>query len=72
VDLVVRQGVRPERRDENEAPGLSNEVWNLAEGCWVKDPLRRPNSSALADTLSNLISAAVPNVAARGVEVKPM
>jgi WD40 repeat protein len=55
VELVVRQDVRPERPDDEDAPHLSDPVWELAESCWVKDPKSRPTASALCDTLSHLV-----------------
>jgi hypothetical protein len=56
VELVVRQNVRPERPEDEDAPGLSDEIWALAEACWVKDPRKRPIASALCDALSDVRS----------------
>lgn len=55
VELVVRQDVRPERPDEENAPYLSDAIWELAVSCWVKDPKCRPTASAICDTLSHLL-----------------
>src|SRR6202451_2161312 len=57
-ELVVRQDVRPERPDYEDAPQLSDAVWELAERCWVKDPKLRPTASAVCDTLSHLLETA--------------
>lgn len=45
--------MRPERPDEDEAPTLSNEVWELAESCWAKEPSSRPTADAACETLTN-------------------
>lgn len=55
VELVVNRGVRPERPDAEEAPQLSDGIWNLAEKCWVKDPKQRPTANDVCDVLSHLL-----------------
>jgi WD40 repeat protein len=55
LELVVRQDVRPEQPDDEDAPYLSDEIWELAEKCWVKEPKHRPTASAVCDTLSHLL-----------------
>jgi len=35
---LVRQDVRPQRPDDEDAPALSDAVWDIAEKCWVEDP----------------------------------
>ena len=55
VKLVVRQDVRPEWPDKDDAPQLSDPVWELAESCGVRDPKDRPNAGALCNTLLHLI-----------------
>jgi WD40 repeat protein len=59
VELVVERGVRPERPDDEDAPDLSDEIWQIAEKCWVKEPKHRPIASAVCDTLSHLFGANV-------------
>ena len=54
-ELVVRQDVRPERPDDEDASQLSDAVWGLAERCWVKDPKLRPIASAVCDILLHLL-----------------
>jgi WD40 repeat protein len=66
VELVVRQDIRPERPDDEDAPQLSDALWELAEKCWVKNPKLRPTSSVVCDTLSHLlgttaIAHSIPN-----------
>lgn len=58
VELVVRQDVRPERPDDEDAPYLSDGIWELAKRCWVKDPKRRPTASIVCDTLLHLLEIA--------------
>jgi WD40 repeat protein len=55
VELVVKQGVRPERPDDEDAPHLSDAIWDLAENCWVKEPKHRPTAGAVCDAISNLL-----------------
>jgi WD40 repeat protein len=65
VELVVRQDVRPKRPDDEDAPQLSDSIWELAETCWVKDSKQRPTASAVCDVLSHLLdttSVARPTV----------
>ena len=56
IELVVRQDIRPERPDDEDAPQLSDTVWELAERCWVKDPKQRPIASAVCDTITHLLN----------------
>jgi len=50
--------VRPARPDGEDAPQLSDGVWELAENCWVKDPKHRPIASAVCNRLSHLLDTA--------------
>ena len=52
VELVVNQNIRPDRPDQDEAPQLTDDSWQLAELCWGKDPLSRPNIGTVCDTIS--------------------
>lgn len=61
MELVVQQDLRPERPDHEDAPQLSDGVWELAEHCWVKNPASRPTASAVCDILSHLLDP--PSVA---------
>jgi WD40 repeat protein len=47
--------VRPERSDAEDAPQLSDAIWDLAEACWVKDPKMRPTAAATCTILSHLL-----------------
>jgi WD40 repeat protein len=55
IELVVQQGLRPERPDFEDAPQLSDAVWGLAKKCWMKDPQQRPTASTLCDAISYLL-----------------
>ncbi|KAJ7761711.1 kinase-like domain-containing protein [Mycena metata] len=55
VDLVVHRGVRPERPDPGEGRAMQDELWELAEQCWVRDPLQRPTATQLHDTVTQMI-----------------
>ena len=55
----MKQDVRPERPDNEDAPKLSDGVWELAEKCWVKDPKSRPTAGAICDTLSHLLDTTI-------------
>ena len=55
VEFVVNQDIRPERPDGDEAPQLTYDSWQLAELCWKKDPLSRPNVGTVCDTMSRLL-----------------
>jgi WD40 repeat protein len=59
VELVVERGVRPERPDDEDAPYLSDAIWELATKCWVKEPKHRPTASTVCDSLSHMSDATV-------------
>ena len=55
IELVVQRNVRPERPDDEDAPQLSDAVWELVMACWVKEPKDRPTALALCTTVSHLL-----------------
>ncbi|KAF7355893.1 Kinase-like protein [Mycena venus] len=55
VDLVVHRGVRPERPDPGEGRAMQDELWELAQQCWVEDPHKRPTATQLYDTVTHMI-----------------
>jgi WD40 repeat protein len=65
----VQQDLRPERPDHEDAPQLSDGVWELTENCWVKNPASRPTASAVCDILSHLLD---PLSVARPAPVIPI
>ena len=55
IELVANQDIRPERPDGDEAPQLADDSWRLAELCWQRDPVSRPNIGIVCDTMSRLL-----------------
>ncbi|KAJ7575964.1 kinase-like domain-containing protein [Mycena floridula] len=53
TDLIA--GKRPERPTQEEAPCLTNNVWQLIEQCWRQDASTRPQAREIASELINLI-----------------
>lgn len=51
-DLVGYGNVRPERPKNEDAPHLSDAMWELMEECWAKDPKHRPIANTVCDTIS--------------------
>lgn len=52
---VVGADVRPKKPDEEEAPKLCDDMWELARRCWTKDPLLRPTAECVRETISQLL-----------------
>ena len=55
IELVVQQNIQPEWPDDEDAPQLSDAVWELAKSCWIKEPKERPTATALCTTISHLL-----------------
>ncbi|KAJ7256620.1 kinase-like domain-containing protein [Mycena rebaudengoi] len=56
-DHVVRRAGRPERPEaEDEGRPIPDNVWELAEQCWVADPHQRPTATQLSDTIKQILS----------------
>jgi WD40 repeat protein len=68
IELVAQRNARPERPDNEDAPQLSDEIWGLAEKCWVADPKHRPSAGAICHILYRLVDTA--NLA-RQIPVSP-
>jgi hypothetical protein len=54
-ELVVDQHVRPERPNNDEAPQLTDGIWQLAEHCWASDPVRWPISDDICDQIRTIL-----------------
>ncbi|KAK2464437.1 hypothetical protein APHAL10511_003585 [Amanita phalloides] len=54
LELVGRKHVRPQRPDEDEAPELTDDVWDLAERCWTHIAKKRPITSQVCDDIAHL------------------
>ncbi|KAJ6451383.1 hypothetical protein C8R47DRAFT_1204533 [Mycena vitilis] len=50
-EVVSKQQIRPPRPDAEDAPKLNEQVWTLAELCWLHDPKARPLASTLRETV---------------------
>lgn len=48
--------VRPERPEDDEAPQLSNNMWGLAEKCWIGDRTQRPKAGDLCRIIDTTIA----------------
>lgn len=57
LGLVVGEDVRPERPDEDDAPKLCDDIWELARKCWVKEPPLRPTAEGVCEIISHLLEA---------------
>jgi WD40 repeat protein len=54
----VRQDVRPERPDDEDAPQLSDAVRELAQSCWLKDPKHRITANTVCDIIAHILTTA--------------
>ena len=52
IKLIVEQDCRPEQPDEDEAPQMTDALWELAERCWQKDAKARPDINVICDNIS--------------------
>lgn len=59
TQLVARDDVRPERPFEDEAPQMTDLLWNLAEQCWVKSFTSRPNANGVCDAISTFLNTVI-------------
>lgn len=50
-------GERPQKPDHFEIPGLTLEVWEIAEMCWDKEPKERPDAHTILQYISNLMGS---------------
>ena len=54
--LVVNEDIRLERPESDEAPQMTDDIWQLAEDCWLKDPLSRPIINIVCDRISRFVN----------------
>lgn len=53
-EVIIRDG-RPSRLPEKTLElGLTDEVWDLIESCWVRDPNERKNSDEVVTEIESL------------------
>jgi len=55
--IQVSGGKRPEKPQHFEAPGLTPEVWEIAEMCWHDDPKKRPEAHTVLQHLEDLANS---------------
>jgi serine/threonine protein kinase len=53
VNMVLTYDIRPERPAPREAPQLTDDIWQLAEQCWVKEPSARPKIDTVSESVSH-------------------
>jgi hypothetical protein len=61
IELVVKQDLRPNRPEDEEAPQMTDDLWQLAETCWVKNPTARPNVNTVCDAISRELRDTKPS-----------
>lgn len=53
---VLLEGKRPPRPNNSESLGITNELWDLLELCWGKDPSSRPTVNCVIGCLEGVAS----------------
>ena len=56
-ELVMNSDIRPERPEEDDAPQMTDSVWQLAERCWAGDPRSRPTTDTVCADITRLLGA---------------
>ena len=56
IDMVLR-GERPQKPRRFNAPGITAEVWNIAEQCWRKRAMDRPKVKNVLQDLEQVASS---------------
>ncbi|KAJ7575853.1 kinase-like domain-containing protein, partial [Mycena floridula] len=59
ADLIA--GKRPERPTQEEAPCLTDNVWQLIKQCWRQDASMRPQAREVVNKIINLIQGRFPD-----------
>jgi len=54
VSHLVLGGTRPLKPDPFDAPGMTPQVWKIAEECWHGEAQRRPDAKAVLQRLENV------------------
>ncbi|KAJ6471570.1 kinase-like domain-containing protein [Mycena vitilis] len=61
-EIVFKQQIRPPRPDVEDTPMLNDEVWTLAEQCWLHDPKARPLAGTILKSLTAMVQMSAPPV----------
>ena len=59
VVLHVSRGGRPEKPENAQAVGLTDEMWKLLESCWRKNPNKRPTMEEIVRKLERFVAECV-------------
>lgn len=59
VIVMVAGGKRPSKPDPFEAPGITPEVWKIAQKCWNEKENERPEVDAVLKMLESLPKSGV-------------
>lgn len=56
VMFAVKQGKRPPRPSYgvSQIRGLTDDIWNVMEDCWIQDPVARPSATNIVEFLRGL------------------
>ena len=57
VTILVFQGKRPSKPRRFEAPGITPEIWKIAEKCWHQKAKERPEVKTVLQDLENIVNA---------------
>ena len=55
VSVMVSKGKRPPKPFRFKAPGMTSEVWKIAEKCWHQKAKKRPEANLVLRSLENLL-----------------
>ena len=59
VVLRISRGGRPEKPENAQAVGLTDEMWKLLESCWRKNPNKRPAMEEIVRRLERFVAECV-------------
>jgi hypothetical protein len=54
---VLDANEKPKKPGEDEAPKMEDDIWELAQGCWVKEPRLRPTAPCLCENISQIVGS---------------
>jgi son of sevenless len=55
IPVAIRQGLLPTRPESSvTARGLSDEMWELMNKCWEREPSSRPSMTIIREAIQNM------------------
>jgi len=54
IIIMITKGSRPLKPRHLDAPGMTPEVWKIAQWCWLEKPEERPEVNAVLQHLENI------------------